>query len=153
MKRSVKQLLVTVFSIVTLGYIASISAHESPRVILDPEGNNPSFLAYASVSCFDDGNGAPDSMVISVQDFSAPQANLLVSAQVIGKFHAAQTTDLVSGDGGYSAEVRVHEGAGPYLLLINKSGHGTREFVLTYHCLTIDGIHTGTNDPMVIQFQ
>ena len=152
MIKPIKQLLLTVCSITAFSYAAITGAHESPRVVLDPEGNNPGFLAYAEFTCFDDGNGVPDHLLISVKDFSPPQANLLLSAQIIGRFNAATTTDVTSGDSSSSPEVRIHEGVGPYQVLVTKSGPGAREFVLTYHCMTANNVHTG-NGYVVRQFQ
>ncbi|MXS78092.1 hypothetical protein ABF87_09005 [Nitrosomonas sp. JL21] len=153
MKKLEKKIFATAFSIIALNYIIVANAHDITNVTMDPEGINAGFLGYAQFSCFDDGNGLPDSLIIAIKDLSPPQQDLLVSAQIIGKSNAANTTDPISGDSENSPEIRVHEGSGPYLVLVNKSGPGPREFSLTYHCETIDNRHTGTNPPKVIQFQ
>ena len=52
----------------------------------------------------------------------------------------------------FSPEVSVAGGDGAYLLLVNKTGPGPRSFIVSYHCMTIDNAHTGT-DIRVNQFQ
>ncbi len=155
MKKTVKQVLATAFSVAALGYAAVTSAHEVPLVTMDPEGNVAGFTGYGQFTCFDDGNGLPDHLEVSIKDHSPAQNNLLVNVQVFTEKvrMAGSTTDAISGDNDSSPPIKIHYGQGPYYVLVNKTGAGLRTFTLTYHCVTIDGIHTGTNDPSVFQFQ
>ncbi|PSJ18131.1 hypothetical protein [Nitrosomonas supralitoralis] len=141
-----------VFTLATLGYACISSAHDA-GAIMDPNGNVASFTGYGQVTCFDDGNGPPDHLVASVQDTSLPQENLLVNLQIIQGKHAINTTDAISGDGRFSDNISVFGGQGPYLLLVNKTGPGLRKFIVSYHCMTFDNVHTGTSEVLVHQFQ
>ncbi|HLP80725.1 MAG TPA: hypothetical protein VK141_01885 [Nitrosomonas sp.] len=153
MKKIMQQLVLAALSMVTLSYGTMASAHEVTLVTMDADGTVPGFTGYAQIGCFDDGNGPPDHFVVQIKDHSPPQDNLLLSAQIIGKKNAANTTDPISGDNESSPEIEISEGAGPYLVLVNKSGPGERVFTLTYHCHTANHVHTGTNEPNVLQFQ
>lgn len=153
MHKALKKILVTGFEIALLSFVSTVSAHEASGT-MDVNGNVAGFTGFAQFGCFDDGNGPPDHFVISIADHSPPQDNLLVSAQVISRSEAANTTDPVSGDGQFSPEARVQTiENGTYFVLVNKTGPGARDFTLNYHCMTIDNAHTGTNDPILIHYQ
>lgn len=143
--------LTIIFTLTALGVAGVGHAHDAGAT-MDPEGNIASFTGYAQVTCFNDGNGPTHRLVASVQDTSLPQVNLLVSLQIIKGVNAISTTDPVSGDGAFSPEISVAGGDGAYLLLVNKTGPGPRSFIVSYHCMTIDNAHTGT-DIRVNQFQ
>ncbi len=146
-----KKVFSTILTLTTLGYACASHAHDAGAT-MDPEGNIASFTGYAQVTCFNDGSGPANRLVASVQDTSLPQANLLVNLQIIKGGSAISTTDPVSGDGVPSPEVSVAGGEGVYLLLVNKTGPGPRSFIVSYHCMTADNAHTGT-DIRVNQFQ
>lgn len=140
-----------VFTLAMLGYACASSAHEA-GAIMDPNGNVASFTGYALVTCSDEGNRSTDQLVVSIEDISPPQNNLLVNLQIIKGKSAISITDPVSGDGAASPQVSVAGGNGPYLVLVNKTGPGPRSFIVSYHCTTFDNVHTGT-DILVYQFQ
>ncbi|MER2513519.1 MAG: hypothetical protein ABTQ25_14065 [Nitrosomonas ureae] len=139
------------FTLTAFGFAGAGHAHDAGAT-MDPEGNIASFTGYAQVTCFNDGNGSAHRLVASVQDISLPQANLFVNLQMIKGINAISTTDPVSGDGVPSPEVSIAGGDGAYLLLVNKTGPGPRSFIVSYHCMTINNAHTGT-DIRVNQFQ
>lgn len=146
------QKAVTIMStLAAFGFAGAGHAHDAGAT-MDPEGNIASFTGYAQVTCFNDGNGPTHRLVASVQDISLPQANLFVNLQMIKGVNAISTTDPVSGDGVPSPEVSIAGGDGVYLLLVNKTGPGPRSFIVSYHCMTINNAHTGT-DIRVNQFQ
>ena len=140
-----------VFRIAMLGYV-NVSVADDAGATMDPNGTVATFTGYALVTCFDDGNGPADNLTASVKDTSLPQENLLVNLQIIKGNRAISTTDPVSGDGSFSPEVRVHGGKGVYLLLVNKTSAGARSILVSYHCITESGAHTGT-DIVVQQFE
>ena len=72
MKKLEKKIFATAFSIIALNYIIVANAHDITNVTMDPEGINAGFLGYAQFSCFDDGNGLPDSLIIAIKDLSPP---------------------------------------------------------------------------------
>ncbi|MER0217000.1 MAG: hypothetical protein DU481_12615 [Nitrosomonas sp.] len=139
------------FCMVVLSHASVSNAHDAGAT-MDPNGTIATFTGYALVTCFDDGNGTADNLTASVKDTSLPQENLLVNLQIIKGNRAISTTDPVSGDGSFSPEVRVHGGNGVYLLLVNKTSAGARSFLVSYHCVTASGAHTGT-DIVVQQFE
>lgn len=148
---SFKKTLAGMILTAALGYTSLCSAHDAGAT-MDPSGTVAAFTGYALVTCFDDGNGPADHLVASVKDLSPLQDKLLVNLQIIKGNRAINTTDPVSGDANYSPEVRVHGGNGVYLLLVNKTKAGVRSFAVSYHCMTANNLHTGT-DIVVNQFE
>lgn len=144
------------FLIIVLTIASSSHAHDAGAT-MDPNGNVASFTGFAQVSCTNSGSVPTDHLVASIKDTSPPQDNLLVNLQVIHVDNninrANSTTDAVSGDANFSPEVRVPGGNGTYLLLVNKTGAGARSFIVSYHCMAVDGVtHTDT-DILVYQFE
>jgi hypothetical protein len=127
------------------------SAH-TKRAVFDPAGDRAAFTALARATCFDDGAGAPASLVVRIRDNSAPVEGLYLSLQIIKGTQAISTTDTTSGDAAYSDLVAIYGGAGVYTLVLTHTRAGTRDFDIEWHCLTASGAHTGT-DIMVDQFQ
>ncbi|MBS0588738.1 MAG: hypothetical protein JSS37_12525 [Proteobacteria bacterium] len=145
--RLFQKAVTVVFSLAMLSYVSTSVAHDAGAT-MDPNGTVPAFTGYALVTC----SGGSDNLVASIKDTSPPQDNLLVNLQIIKGNHAINTTDPVSGDGNFSPEVRVHGGDGVYQLLVNKTKAGARSFIVSYHCMTISGVHTET-DITVQQFE
>ncbi|MBX9894316.1 MAG: hypothetical protein K2Y09_03935 [Nitrosomonas sp.] len=146
-----KKALASIIWVVVLGYVRSGSAHDAGTV-MDSSGTVAAFTGYALVTCFDNGNGPADHLLASVKDLSRAQDGLLVNLQIIKGNRAISTTDPVSGDANFSPEVKIHGGNGTYLLLVNKTKAGARSFAVSYHCITTDNRHTGT-DIEVQQFE
>ena len=132
--------------LIAASYTGIASAH-SWGDTLDRGGSNPTATDYVTVTCFDDGNGHPDFVVVQIEDLSAPDSGLLLSAQVFKDNKMVNTTDTVSRDGVASYPIRLNGGDGDYLVSISKTKAGPREFNLTYHCQTASGVHTGTSGP------
>lgn len=111
-------------------------------------GNGAASTDYYQVICSDDGTGPPASLSVQILD-GAPAAAPLVSVQVRSGEALANTTDPNDGDGTASAVIHVNGGAEVvYEVLVDKSGVGVENYVLTYHCLTGPngtGLHTGTD--------
>ena len=134
-----------IFCAASLGY-ASMSGAHSGGATLDPTGTVQSFTGFALVTCFDDGNGKADNLIARIKDSSSPYPNLLVNLQVISprRDRAISITDTVSGDAEPSPYVTLRGGEGAYLMLVNKTDVGARLFEVEYHCMTVNGAHTGT---------
>ena len=111
-------------------------------------GSGASATDYYQILCSDDGTGPPASLAIQVLD-SAPAAAPLVSVQARNGRELASTTDPTDGDPSASPLVFVNVAAGVvYDVLVDKSGVGGENYVLTFHCLTGPngtGLHTGTD--------
>ncbi len=132
--------------LIVAGYTGNALAH-SWGSTLDQGGSNPSATNYVTVTCFDDGNGSPDHLVVQIEDQSAPVQGLLLSVQIFKDNKMTNTTDTVSSDGVASNEVKLFGGEGDYLLSISKTKAGSRTFNLVYHCQTANSVHTGTTGP------
>ena len=81
------------------------------------------------VTCGDDGNGPPASLVISIED-TAPAAAPLVSAQILKGNAATSTTDPIDADGSTSSPVAIDGGAGLYEVFVDKSAAGAESYAL-----------------------
>lgn len=101
-----------------------------------------------TIVCTNDGTGAPASLSVQVQDV-APLAAPLVSVQVRNGTALLNSTDPSDGDGAASPLVHVNTVAGAsYDVLVDKTGEGAENYVLTFHCWTGPdgtGLHTGTD--------
>ncbi len=138
-------------AVALFGLVQSTHAHDAAAT-MDPASNSATFTGYGFVTCFDDGNGVADKLVASVRDHSPPVAGLLVNLQILKGNRAASVTDPVSGDGNSSPAISVKGGNGVYLILVNKTAPGARDFSIEYHCMTANNVHTGT-DIGVYQFE
>lgn len=123
----------------------SVSSAHTAGATLDPEGNVRSFTGMAFITCFDDGNGPADNIIVRVRDNSPPVPGLLVNVQVYKGNKVNSITDTVSGDADFTPFITLQGGAGVYWLLVNKTDVGARSFEIEYHCNTADDIHTGTD--------
>ena len=126
-----------------LSYAASSSAHDAGAT-MDAAGISRTFTGVAIVTCFDDGNGPAEKLIAQIRDNSPSVPGLLVNLQIFKNNKAVSITDTVSGDAEYSPFVELHGGNGVYFVFVNKTDVGARDFDLTWHCLTEDDIHTGT---------
>lgn len=119
----------------------ALAATGSGLLVDDPEAAD-----LVRVSCFDDGNGTPVSLVATIRN-DLPVAAPLLSAQIATAGAATNTTDPVDGDGQPSAPVFVDGGAGEYDVFVDKSGAGAVAYTLSVQCMTGSGgsgVATGT---------
>lgn len=122
----------------------AVQAH-SGSAIMDENGESASFTGLGRITCFDDGNGTPASLIARIRDNSPPVAGLLVNVQLLKGTRAISITDSVSGDANYSPYVSLAGGQGTYYIILNKTAAGVREIDLEWHCLAADTSHTGTD--------
>lgn len=144
------KILVAASIIITTCYAATISAHGG-GAMLDPAGNKATFTALARVTCFDDG-GPADHLVAKIRDNSPPIPGMFVSLQLLKGSKAISVTDTTPGDAQFSEQVSLQGGNGVYLMMVNKTIAGTRDFEVEWHCMTANQVHTGT-DIIVDQFE
>lgn len=133
-----------------LSSIGLVHAHGAGAV-MDADGDSRSFTGVAFVTCFDDGNGPADNLIVRIRDNSPPVPGLLTHVSVFKGNKSVSISDTVSGDADYSPFVTLHGGSGVYFLIVSKTDAGARSFDLEWHCNTADDIHTGT-DIGVTQF-
>ncbi len=117
----------------------------SGSATMDESGEVATFTGLARVTCFDDGNGTPDSLIARIRDNSAPVDGLLVNVQLLKGTRAISISDTVSGDAEFSDYIQLVGGQGTYYLILNKTAAGARNIELEYHCLAADSSHTGTD--------
>jgi hypothetical protein len=99
------------------------------------------------VVCSNDGTGAPGSLSVQILD-DVPAAAPKVGVQVRGGLLLATSTDAVDGDTTPSPLIHVDVTTTlVFDVLVDKTGAGSENYVLTYHCVTGPngtGLHTGT---------
>jgi hypothetical protein len=111
-------------------------------------------VAVLTTTCYDNGDGPPASLQVSLR--SSVKTIYLLTASVASGTITGTTTDKVSGDRLPSPQVQVKGGASTYTITISKTKRrpslpdsrllGRNTFLLTYHCLSSTGQHTGTTD-------
>ena len=111
---SMKKNIIAALVACSVGYAGVSSAHDAGAT-LDADGTIRSFTGLASVSCFDDGSGTPDNLIVSIRDNSPPVPGLLVNVQVVSSKgnKANSITDTVSGDADFSPFISLQGGIGP----------------------------------------
>ena len=147
-----KKNIITALIACSVGYVSVSNAHDAGAT-LDADGTIRSFSGLASVTCFNDGSGIPDNLIVSIKDNSPPVPGLMVNVQVVSSNgdRVNSITDTVSGDADFSPFIKVQDGDGPYIVIVNKTDVGARDFDLQYHCNTANDVHTGT-EIFVYQF-
>ena len=99
------------------------------------------------IVCSNDGTGAPGSLSVQILD-DVPAAAPKVGVQVRGGSLLSTSTDPVDGDATASPLISVDVTTTlVFDVLVDKTGAGSENYVLTYHCLTGPngtGLHTGT---------
>ncbi|MFZ2172266.1 MAG: hypothetical protein WAW61_21850 [Methylococcaceae bacterium] len=146
-----KKAFIAASILVAVGH-ANIALAHSGGGLIDGAGNNASATDLAAVTCFDDGNGAPQNLTGQVKDFSSPVAGLFLSFHIFKGNQMTTSTDTISGDANYSPLVSLNGGPGVYYISVTKTAPGARIFDVIWHCVTAGGAHTGT-DISVLQFQ
>ncbi|MGV3590487.1 MAG: hypothetical protein ACO1PZ_02285 [Gammaproteobacteria bacterium] len=124
----------------------------SVRATMDPGGTSATFTGLARVTCFDDGSGPAAMLVARIRDNSPAVPGLMISVQLIKGDAALSISDPTSGDAGYSDYIALPGGNGEYIMMVNKTAAGARNFDLEWHCYTAGNAHTGT-DITLQQFQ
>lgn len=128
--------------LLAFGMAQAASAHEDSGTL----GPEPGATDYFTISCFDDGGGAPDHLFFELKA-GPPATGPIVSAQiqVPDKQIASNVTDPINGDLGNSRQVKVTGGTSLYHVTVNKSGAGKATYFYVYHCEANGGVHTGTD--------
>lgn len=114
----------------------------------------PNAQAVLTASCFDDGNGTPDRLDLSIRN--ATKSNYLLTATVVTGDIKGSTTDTISGDRLPSKLIGVKGGAATYTVTVSKTKKkptskpatlkGRATFQIVYHCQSTNNQHTGTNE-------
>jgi hypothetical protein len=129
-----------------LAPVRSASAHGLSGAL----GADPAATDSIEIVCFDNGSGAPQSLVVQVRD-NAPAAPQ-VSVQAHRGGQLVNSTDTTAADSAYSPAVAANGGSGAYDVLVDKTGAGAKSFSLNFHCYTGPGgtgTHTGTSSTIL----
>jgi hypothetical protein len=128
----------------------SSSAHELGGAL----AKRPDATSAYRITCFNDGNGDPDTLQIAVQDYYPVKPPVINALIEVGST-SVETTDPRDGDRKYGPPAAVKGGAGPYTVTVRKvkkkpskpekSLKHRETFGLEYHCLSRTGQHTGTD--------
>lgn len=146
-----QKILIMTSILVTTSYVSTVSA-DGGGATLDPNGNKATFTALARVTCFDDGNGPADNLIARIRDNSPAVPGMFVSLQLLKGSKAISVTDTTPGDAQFSQQVSLQAGNGVYYMMASKTIAGARDFEVTWHCMTANQVHTGT-DIVVDQFE
>ncbi len=142
--KALRKTLARALILLSVAYVEGVFAHSAGGVI-DAAGNNASATDLAQVSCYDDGDGPTGYLFIQIQDQSSPVPGLLMSIQAAKDAQMTNDSDLVSGDATASPGAELWAGDGIYYISASKTAAGSRTFTVTYHCMTSQGVHTGTD--------
>ena len=148
---SLKKTLLTALIPVVAGYAGFASAHTAGGVI-DAAGTNASATDFATVSCYADGGEPTAYLLIQIEDQSAPVPGLLMTMMAAKGNQVITTSDPVSRDGKAGPAVELNGGEGTYYITASKTKAGLRRFTVSYHCMTSNNEHTGT-DITALQIQ
>ncbi|MCF8006110.1 MAG: hypothetical protein K9K84_01765 [Methylovulum sp.] len=107
-------------------------------------GQASSAVDFYQIHCFDDGAGANGYLEAELRD-ETPIAAPLISMQISVGERVYNTTDAKDADAAYSPSLQVAGNADEYYLItINKTAAGKENYAVSYHCLTAENQHTGT---------
>jgi hypothetical protein len=149
------KIIITAMLLLAIGYTELAVAHTQPGAI-GRKNLKRGGVDQFQASCFDDGAGVPDHLRLSVTDMR-PRNPAQVSIQAVitatGETSAI-STDPIDGDAGSSPEITMVGGAGPYQMTVTRNRSrvkGAEIYVITFHCETATGAHTGTDvEPLVV---
>jgi len=146
--KTLKKTFISASLLGVLGYAGSVAAHDINGVL----GKSAGATDYYQVECFDDGTGPADHLVVKIKDL-VPVAAPLVSVQVTKGKIAKNTTDAADGNATFSPTLNIKGGNGLYYLTVDKTAANAETYNLQIHCETSGGLHTGTNEPELLQNQ
>lgn len=121
------------------------------HAVLDAAGTRATFTGLVRVTCLN-GSPAPAMLVARIRDNSDAIHGLMVNLQLVKGASALSISDEISGDAGYSNYISLPGGPGEYIMMVDKTAAGARDFDIEWHCIAADGSHTET-DTTVQQFQ
>lgn len=155
MKNTNRLLTIVLFGVISCTQFAQ--AHDLPGA-LGRKLSKAAATDMYTVSCFDDGNGVADHLSVEVFD-KKPRNPAQISAQILLPATGADSgvaVDPVDGDGLPGEELTLAGGDGPYQVNIAKTRskrRGAEIYFVIFHCESATGVHTGTNEPELIQNQ
>jgi hypothetical protein len=145
-KKLYKHLMSAASVAVFAGYGSFASAHTQTQAL----GKDAGATDIYQVTCAtgDDTSGRLEVAVLNTTA-SSPLLNVLIEKDGL----SSSATDPVSGDSGvsaYSPLASVTAGDGPYTVTLDKTGAGSLNYSMEFHCKTGSGQHTGDDTSIVI---
>ncbi|WP_374086164.1 hypothetical protein [Methylomicrobium lacus] len=144
-KQTFKYLGIPAFMLVAAGFAPAASAHTQTGSLGAAAGTIDFYLVTCTTG---DSAGARLEVSVINQSASSP----LLSVQIQKDDLAINSTDTAGGNAQYSPTVPLTGGDGVYYLTIDKSGAGSINYSLEYHCKTGGGLHTG-DDTSIVRLQ
>jgi hypothetical protein len=131
----------TLLAVALMAVTGLASAHTQSGALGSTTSGGAATDIY-SVSCYNDGSGAPAKIWYHVKDL-APVLAPVISIQVES---GGISSDTVDGDANYSTAVTVAGTSGNLKVMKSASTvKGSETYVAEFHCQTSNGTHTGTN--------
>ncbi|MCX7096936.1 MAG: hypothetical protein NTV43_03405 [Methylococcales bacterium] len=121
-------------------YAGTAAAHAWNNEVLGPTAGATD---YFQVKCYNDGHGNASRLELQVNDDTPGTA--LLSLQVQKGLLAGNTTDSNGGDDIYSPLLAIAGGNGTYDVMVDKTTAASRQYDVSYHCMTKSNIHAGTS--------
>lgn len=125
------------FMLLSAGYITNVLAHTQNGSL----GSEAGAVDFYRVACSTEGV-ATDFLELKV--LNSTSSSPLISVQTQIDLLAANTTDPDSGGSSFSPVSEVHGGNGVYFVTVTKTGVGSANYTIDYHCLN-GAIHTATD--------
>lgn len=138
-----KRVAISALMLLALGYRVVASAHTLNASLGAAAGTIDFYLISCSTG---DANGARLEVSVINQAASSP----LLSVQMQKNDLAVNSTDAASGNSAYSPTVPLTGGDGVYYVTVDKSGAGSVNYSLEYHCKTGGGLHTGDDTSLIL---
>lgn len=151
---TLKNKLVIVFMMAAFGLTVDAIAHDQIGAL----GQDSSATDYYLVTCSTDAGGVTGQLDVQIYDPTTTQGGGKISAvvkhgNVVGTASDPRRVQWQNGnvctginkpDTEAGPPIFVHGGNGTYDVMVHKQKEGPKNYLLTYHCLSTEGTHTGT---------
>ena len=140
--------------IVAAVYAGLVSAHTQPGAIPIKKTKAAGTDMFEVTCSNNPTDGVTDHLELSVTD-KQPANPARISIQALLPATGAATAisaDAKDNDGKPSPSVSLAGGAGPYVMSVTKTRSrivGRENYVITFHCVSASGDHTGTDYRMI----
>jgi hypothetical protein len=137
---TLKSKRVIVFIMAAFGFTTNAVAHDQIGAL----GEDGSATDYYLVTCSTDAGGVTGQLETYIYDPTTTQGGGKIS--VVSQFGNAATTasDPVRTDTNPGPPAYLPGTDGTYNLFVHKLKAGPKNYLLSYHCLSSEGAHTGT---------
>jgi hypothetical protein len=145
--------LVSYVAISVIGLTLAGTANAAGKTANGSLGDPSTASDLLSISCSNNGSGAPHHLFATVTDTSPGAPSRFVSVQIRYGLHATTSTDTTLGDNKSSTSLALTGGKGPYNVGVFKSNTGVTNYQLHWECRTSKNVVTGTGSAKTLQNQ